>query len=42
MTELDNIRYFAVSDIGLRRKRNEFEFQKFYGSGTQLVGYNCL
>lgn len=37
MTELDNIRYFAVSDIGLRRKRNEDAYAIYDAAATMIV-----
>jgi len=38
MTELDNIRYFAVSDIGMRRKRNEDAYAIYDAADTMAVG----
>ena len=37
MTELDNIRYFAVSDIGLRRKRNEDAYAIYDAADTMTL-----
>jgi PPM family protein phosphatase len=37
MTELDNIRYFAISDIGLRRKRNEDAYAIYDAADTMTV-----
>ena len=37
MTRLDNIRYYAVTDIGLRRKRNEDAYAIYDAAATMAV-----